>query len=140
MRNKESTMADVARYGSAGALLTTPGDFARFVLAVIHPPPADDFHLSREGVAEMLRPHVKLEGGQFPASWALGWQIFQNGGRDFLYHGGDNEGVHCFAVASAPGRCGLVVMTNAEGGTTLVRNVIMDAETQEFLGVSPLPG
>jgi CubicO group peptidase (beta-lactamase class C family) len=140
LENKRSAPADVARYGSAGALLTTPEDYARFVMAVIDPPPADDFHLSRQGVSEMIRPHVKLDGGQFPASWALGWQIFENGGREFLYHGGDNEGFHCFAVASVPGRCGLVVMTNAEGGTALLRNAIMDAGTQEFLGVSGAKG
>lgn len=130
---KQSSPDAIARYGSAGALLTTPDDFARFVSAVIEPPPADAFHLQPPSLAEMLRPHVKLEGGQYPASWALGWQIFHNNGRDFLFHGGDNEGFHCFAVASVAGKSGLVVMTNGEAGPTLLRNVIMDAGTQAFL-------
>lgn len=130
---KQPSLEAVARYGSAGALLTTPEDFARFVIAVIDPPPADAFHLEPASIAEMLRPHVKLEGGQFPASWALGWQIFRNNDRDFLFHGGDNAGFHCYAVASVAGKSGLVVMTNGDAGPTLLHNVLMDAGTQDFL-------
>ena len=133
LKNRKSTTADVARYGSAGALLTTTSDYARFVCAVIDPKPADAFHLTRDGVREMLRPHVKIEGGQYPASWALGWQIFHNRDRDFIYHGGDNEGFHCGAVASVAGRSGFVVMTNGENGTSVLRNVLMDGDMQEFL-------
>jgi Beta-lactamase len=62
----------------------------------------------------MLRPHVKIEGGRYPASWALGWQIFHNQARNSIYHGGDNRGFHCFAVASVEGRSGLIVMTNGD--------------------------
>lgn len=131
--NKRSTAEAVARYGSAGALLTTPTDFARFVIAVIDPGPTDRFRLAGDSVREMLRPHVKIEGGQYPASWALGWQVFHNRDRDFIYHGGDNEGFHCFAVASVAGRSGIVVMTNGERGTEVLRHVLMDDVTQSFL-------
>lgn len=125
---KPSSPEAIARYGSAGALLSTPDDYAGFLIAVIAPPPADAFHLEGASVDEMLRPHVKLEGGQFPASWALGWQIFENRGRQFIYHGGDNEGFHCFAVASVAGQSGLVVMTNGESGPLLLNKVLMGAE------------
>jgi CubicO group peptidase (beta-lactamase class C family) len=131
--NKKSSPADVARYGSAGALLSTPSDYAKFVIEVINPTPGDASRLNRQSVAEMLRPHVKIPGGQFPASWALGWQIFQNAGRDFVYHGGDNEGFHCAAVASVAGKSGVVVMTNGERGTLVLRNLIMDDVTQRYL-------
>jgi CubicO group peptidase (beta-lactamase class C family) len=131
--NGKSTPQGVARYGSAGALLTTPSDFARFVINVIDPPPADRFRLKPDSLREMQRPHVKLEGGQFPASWALGWQIFHNASRDFLYHGGDNRGFHCGVVASVAGQSGFVVMTNAENGTQIVRNLITADAMQEFL-------
>jgi CubicO group peptidase (beta-lactamase class C family) len=133
LENKKSTAQAVARYGSAGALLTTPSDFAKFIMAIIAPGPHDTFHLAPATIAEMLRPHVKLEGGRYPASWALGWQIFHNADRDFIYHGGDNEGFHCFAVASVAGRSGLVVMTNGEGGTTVLQRVLIDGVTQAFL-------
>lgn len=131
--NKKSTTEAVARYGAAGALLTTPTDFARFLIALIAPDPRDRFRLDRAAVADMLRPHVKLEGGRYPASWALGWQIFHNERRDFIYHGGDNEGFHCFAVASLEGKSGLVVMTNGERGTGVLQRVLADETTQSFL-------
>ena len=131
--NKKSTPASVARYGSAGALLTTPTDYARFVIEVINPKPADAFRLTPGAVSEMLRPHITVEGGRYPASWALGWQIFHNKDRDFIYHGGDNEGFHCAAVASVAGQSGFVAMTNGEGGTSVLRNLIVDEPMQEFL-------
>jgi CubicO group peptidase (beta-lactamase class C family) len=131
--NKKSNADDVARYGSAGALLTTPGDLAMFMVAVIAPVPADPHRLSPPTVAAMLRPQVKIEGGTYPASWALGWQIFRNGDRDFFFHGGDNDGFHCFVVGSVAGRSALVVMTNGEGGTVLLNKTIMAPYTQAFL-------
>ena len=133
--NKQSSSASVARYGSAGALLTTPTDYAKFVIEVIDPKPSDASRLTRDSVREMLRPHVKIQGGQYPASWALGWQIFHNANRDFIYHGGDNEGFHCAAVASVEGRSGFVAMTNGENGTSILRQLIMAERVQQFLAV-----
>ena len=131
--NRKSTPASVARYGSAGALLTTPTDYARFVIEVIGAKQSDAFRLNRDSVKEMLRPHVKIEGGQYPASWALGWQIFHNKNRDFIYHGGDNDGFHCCAVASVEGKSGFVVMTNGDNGPGILKNLIMGNLMQEFL-------
>lgn len=131
--NQRSSTDAVARYGSAGALLTTPTDYARFLIAVIDPAPANGFLLQQKTITEMLRPHVKIEGGQFPASWALGWQVFHNANRDFIYHGGDNTGFHCGAVASVAGKSGFVVMTNGENGTAVLRNLLLDEGMQRFL-------
>jgi CubicO group peptidase (beta-lactamase class C family) len=131
--NKKSTPADVARYGSAGALLTTPTDYAKFVISIIEPGRADAFHLSRDSLREMLRPQVRIDGGRYPASWALGWQVFHNTNRDFIYHGGDNEGFHCAAVASVAGKSGFVAMTNGENGPSVLTNLLTDHLMQEFL-------
>ena len=38
LENKRSTAADVARYASAGALLTTPTDYAKFMLEILGMP------------------------------------------------------------------------------------------------------
>jgi CubicO group peptidase (beta-lactamase class C family) len=125
----------VARYGSSGALLATPSDYARFLLAIIEPPPPDAFHLTRTTLREMLRPQVKV-AGQYPSSWALGWQVFHGDGRDFIYHGGDNKGFHCGALATVDGRCGYVVMTNGDGGPELLRKLVTDDLVQRFLNES----
>jgi CubicO group peptidase (beta-lactamase class C family) len=133
LENNKSTSEGVARYGSAGALLSTPTDYARFVINVIDPKPAGAFRLSPAGVNEMLRAHIKLEGGEHPSSWALGWQIFHNPSRDFIYHGGDNKGFHCGAVASVDGKCGFVAMTNGENGPAVLRNILTLEAMQAFL-------
>jgi len=130
---KKPSPTAVARYGSAGALLTTPTDYAKFVIEVIDPKPSDAFRLKKESVKEMLRPHVKLEGGQYPASWALGWQIFRNEGRDFIFHGGDNKGFHCATVASVKGKSGFVAMTNGDNGPEILKNLLMADPMQQFL-------
>ena len=131
--NNKSTPAAVARYGSAGALLTTPADFATFVINVIDPRPADAAHLKQESIAEMLRPHVKLPATEYPSSWALGWQIFHDKAGDFIYHGGDNRGFHCSAVASATRKCGYVAMTNGDNGPAVLGNLNMMDAMQQFL-------
>ena len=131
--NPKPTPESVARYGSAGALLSTPGEFAAFVCAVIAPPPPNEFRLSPARVAEMLRHHVRLEGTPFPSSWALGWQIFHTERRDFIYHGGDNKGFHCSAVASVAGKSGYVAMTNGENGNEVLRRILTSEAGQAFL-------
>jgi CubicO group peptidase (beta-lactamase class C family) len=131
--NNKSTEGSVARYGSAGALLTTPTDYAKFVTEVIDPKSADTFRLKAESVREMLRPHVKLESNLYPASWALGWQVFHSQARDFIYHGGDNKGFHCSVVASVEGKSGFVAMTNGESGSTVLSTLLTLDAMQEFL-------
>jgi CubicO group peptidase (beta-lactamase class C family) len=132
--NDKPTSGSVARYGSAGSLRTTPSDYATFVLNVIDPPPADRFMLKRESVTEMLRPQVKLEGWPFPSSWALGWQVFHNPTRDFIFHGGNNKGFHSAAVASAAGKSGYVAMTNGDNGPQVLTTLLTTDVMQEFLG------
>ena len=130
---KESTPAGPARYGSTGALLASPSDYAKFLVSIIKPHPVDAYHLTRASVREMLRAHVPLEGGQHPASWALGWQIFHNRNRDFIYHGGDNERLHCAAVASVGEKLGFVAMTNGENGSAVLTKLITDNLMQDFV-------
>src|ERR1051326_2958542 len=131
--NQKSTAPAVARYGSAGALLTTPAEYAKFVLEIIEPKPTDAFRLTGANVKEMLRPQVKVEGGRYPASWALGWQIFRNLDRDFIYHSGDNMGFHCCAVASAETKRGFVAMTNGDNGSQVLKRLITSERMQRFL-------
>ena len=113
--NKKSTVTDVARYGSAGALLTTPTDYARFLIEVIAPKSPDQYRLKRDTVTEMLRPQIKVDGPE-ASWWALGWSIRKAAFGNIIAHGGDNEGFHSFAVASPERRSGFVIMTNGENG------------------------
>jgi len=115
------TPASIARYGAAGGLLTTPKDYAKFVIEVINSKASDAFRLKKETLAEMLRPHVKTND-EFSSSWALGWQVEQTG---VIHHAGYNKGFHAHAVASAERKSGLVIMANGENGGELIKTLLL---------------
>ena len=129
MDNKKSTPADAARYGSAGALLTTPTDYAKFMIEVIDPKPSDAFRVKKTTLEEMLRPQVKSGQG----AWALGWKIAYTDKGDIINHGGDNAGFHCWALASVKRKSGLVIMTNGDGGEKLLVDLLTGDLLNRFL-------
>ena len=115
---------DIARYGAAGGLLTTPTDYARFLIQIINPKTSDRFRLQTSTIAEMVRPHIK--GGDSPASSrGLGWEVVRTDADDILVHGGANSGFHCFAAASRKQKTGYMVMTNGDGGINLIKKLII---------------
>lgn len=110
----------VARYASAGALLTTPTDYARFIIEILTPKKPDHIRLKKETLAEMLKPQIKVVNDRFTSSWALGWQIQENG---LFNHGGDNSGFHCHSIARRETKSALIIMTNGDRGAELIREV-----------------
>ena len=131
--NKKPTHASVARYGAAGDLLTTPTDYARFLIEIIAPKPSDDFRLARESRDEMLRPQVRVPNSEQRSSWAIGWAIVHDRDQDFIYHSGDDTGWHTIVVASAANQSGFVAMTNGELGSQVLGKVLMSDSMQRFL-------
>ena len=67
---------DLARYGAAATLLTTPTDYATFLLEFLNPKPADNFRLNDASRREMLRPQVKKTNGV-----GKGWRGLSNSTR-----------------------------------------------------------
>ena len=110
----------IARYGSAGALMTTATDYARFLIEVMQPKPADDYRLTEASRTEMLTPHVEAGTSPFKTSWALGWQIWHLDPGTVVAHGGDFDGWHSQSAFSPGRRNGFVVLTNGEGGLGLI--------------------
>lgn len=110
----------IARYGSAGALMTTATDYARFLIEVMQPKPADDYRLNEAGTNEMLKPQVAAAASPIRTSWALGWQIWHLDGGDVVAHGGDLDGWHSQSAFSPERKTGFVILTNGEGGTPLI--------------------
>jgi CubicO group peptidase (beta-lactamase class C family) len=53
---KRPSDIDAARYGAAGGLLTTPTDYAKFLLQVVNPKSTDRFRLQTNTIDEMVRP------------------------------------------------------------------------------------
>jgi CubicO group peptidase (beta-lactamase class C family) len=120
-QQKKSSAADVARYGSAGALLSTPTDYAKFLIEVINPKAADAFRLNRASLDEMLRPQIKVqETDEYSIWWGLGWRIAKTKDGELISHGGDNQGFHCDAEGRRDTKSAFVIMTNSDGGTALI--------------------
>lgn len=127
MDNKKSTATDVARYGSAGALLATATDYAKFLIEVIDPKASDAFRLSKASLTEMLRPQVRVaDGDGYSISWALGWRIAHTVNGDFVSHGGDNTGFHSTAEVSLKDKSGFVILTNGDNGVDLLKKLAPD--------------
>jgi CubicO group peptidase (beta-lactamase class C family) len=110
----------IARYGSAGALMTTATDYSRFLIEVMQPKPADGYRLTEASRTEMLTPHVEAGTSPFKTSWALGWQIWHLDPGTVVAHGGDFDGWHSQSAFSPERRNGFVVLTNGEGGLGLI--------------------
>jgi CubicO group peptidase (beta-lactamase class C family) len=110
---RKSTAPSVARYGAAGGLYSTPTDYAKFLIKVIDPKPADRFRLTRDSIEEMLRPQVKVDDSK---SRGLDWTITQTKEGTVISRDGSNPGFHCFSKASLKDKSGYVVMTNGDNG------------------------
>lgn len=101
----------IARYGAAAMLMTTPTDYAKFLLEFLSPKPADNFRLNEASRAEMLRPQVKLPAG----SKGLAWNLEEHEGVPRLFaHAGSDAGYYCFTAGSMERRSGLMVMLNGD--------------------------
>ena len=128
----KATGPAVARYAAVGGLQTTPTDCAKFMIEVLDPKKPDNFRLRQETITEMLRPHVKVVNGPHTSSWALGWQIQDNG---LINHGGDNKGFHCHAIASPETKSGFVVMTNGDNGPKIIQQLFALPTLDPFFGL-----
>jgi CubicO group peptidase (beta-lactamase class C family) len=100
----------VARYGAAATLMTTPTDYAKFLLEFLNPKPADNFRLNESSRKEMLRPQVKKSSG-----WeGLAWALEQHEGTSIFTHAGQDAGWYCVTAGSPERRSGLMVMLNGD--------------------------
>ena len=133
--DRKSTRIDAARYGSAGQLHSTVKDYAKFLIELIAPKPADAFRVSGTSLQEMLRPQVKLTD---TLSWGLGWAIEQHPGMgDIISHSGDNPGFKTMTAASAHRRSAFIILTNGDRGfDEVIRPVLRTAPMREFLPVT----
>lgn len=132
MQNKKSTPADAARYASAGALLTTPTDYAMFMLEILDPKGPDRFRLERSTIAEMVRPQIETHD-KYNTAWGLGLAVYRTTHGTIVGHGGDNDGFHCIALASLVHNAGIVIMTNADGGAQLLTKLVTSDLLTPFL-------
>ena len=130
-----STAVEAARYGSAGQLHSTVNDYAKFLIEIIAPKPADAYRLSATSREEMIRPQIKVFG---PMSWGLGWAIEQHPGMgDIIQHSGDNPGFKTMTAVSLRRQSAFIIVTNGDRGfDDIITPVLRSAPMREFLPVN----
>ena len=142
---------------AAGSMLTTPRDFARFMMAVMR-----GEGLRNETRELMLSPQIQIDSKhQFPTlaaaateankpirlSYGLGWGLYWTPyGRAFFKEGHD-EGWRNYTVCFDKSKLGLVIMTNSSNGEgifkelleTLIRNTFTPIEWEGYTPYGQLP-
>jgi CubicO group peptidase (beta-lactamase class C family) len=116
------TALDASRYAAAGGLMTTPTDYARFLIELIEPSPADEFHVSKRSHDEMLHPQFPFQNFEgYSVSWCLlGCRMVRMSQHQLIAPGGSNPGFQCYSAVSPLRKAGFVIMTNADSGLNLL--------------------
>jgi tetratricopeptide (TPR) repeat protein len=109
---------------AAASLLTTAGDYSRFLLAVLR-----GEGLRPETAAAMLTPqvHVPTNAGD-PLSpprddigWGLGWGLLKVGDRQSFWHWGHQDAWRAFVMVRRDGSAGLVFFADSATGLAIAR-------------------
>jgi CubicO group peptidase (beta-lactamase class C family) len=119
------TAIDMARYASAGGLITTANDFSKFIIGLFTPKESDPYKLNRENLEEMFRPQVKLREDQKidgASSWALGWAVQERKSGNIVLHSGGQSGFRSLAMVSIERKSGFVLLTNGDSGGFVLYN------------------
>jgi CubicO group peptidase (beta-lactamase class C family) len=125
IRKGRTSATDAARYASAGGLLTTATDYAKFLLEVVDPKPADAHRLGRASGQEMLRPHIRLpEDGKIDGAdaWALGWAIQERPNGNLIIHSGGQSGFRSLAIGSVERKSAFIMLTNGDTGGKVIND------------------
>jgi CubicO group peptidase (beta-lactamase class C family) len=104
---------------AATSLLTTVGDYAKFLSRLVGTPGLD---LSPASRAAMATPQVRLNSA---LSWGLGWGIQRDEYGEVLWHWGANNSFRNFVIADPANGRAVVVFTNSENGPRLYERVIV---------------
>jgi len=107
---------------AASSLLTTTGDYAKFLSRVVATPGSPGLQLSPAMLRAMTTPQVKLNSA---LSWGLGWGIQRDENGEVLWHWGANNSFRNFVIADPANSRAVVVFTNSENGPRIYERVIV---------------
>jgi CubicO group peptidase (beta-lactamase class C family) len=138
------------RAGSAGSMLTTPADFAKFMQAMMH-----GTGLSKQMKDQMLSPQIQiLSKHEFPPlstettdenkpihlSYGLAWGLYWTPHGKAFFKEGHDDGWRNYTVCFYDAKIGILIMTNSSNGEgiykelleTLLKNTYTPIEWENF--------
>jgi CubicO group peptidase (beta-lactamase class C family) len=119
---------------AAATLLTTPTDYARFLIALMN-----GTGLKEETAAAMRSAQSEVDAAcancigkpegphSESISWGLGVGLVKSGGEMLLWHWGDNGNYKAFFAASPSRKRGVVVLTNSANGMMIIPEIVAAA-------------
>jgi CubicO group peptidase (beta-lactamase class C family) len=123
------------RSNPADLLRTTVGDYAKFVISVMHNEGVSQEIASQRSVIKWneVKPEeeaVLCESASNPeacsvvAGMGLGWKITKINGETILDHSGTDPAVHTRAFFLPDKQMGAVIFTNGDNGTDVIARII----------------
>ncbi|MEW6212252.1 MAG: serine hydrolase domain-containing protein [Acidobacteriota bacterium] len=109
---------------TAGSLITSVNDYARFMIRLMERPRRDQFDLLDASRREMLTPQTKISSA---LSWGLGVGLESEGNETLFWHWGDNGVFKAFMMGDPAKRSGVVVLTNAMNGHRVWQRIVASA-------------
>ncbi len=124
----------VSEGNAAYSLYTTPSEYALFLIDLMNKTPGHGSLLSEKNRLEMLNPSVHDPGrSSLPRAgetisndvfWALSWRAqMTNTGMRFHHGGSNSTGFRCITEFDPVSAEGIIIMTNAFGGSDLIDEV-----------------
>ncbi|HEY8561119.1 MAG TPA: serine hydrolase [Pyrinomonadaceae bacterium] len=118
---------------AAGSLLTTSGDYAKFVAAVL-----DGTGLKKETRRLMTTAQIRVDEACLVCTerapeklsseigWGLGWGLQMTDEGKSFWHWGDNGNNKAFIVAFEKQKDGIVLLTNGANGLSILKEILAD--------------
>lgn len=108
---------------SAGGLLMTASDYARFMVLMMDRPERSTWEISEAARQAMLTPQLDVRGRDI--SRGLGWELEQSSAGLLFQHSGSNYGIFkTLGVGDAKNGRAIVVFTNAANGNALAARIV----------------
>jgi CubicO group peptidase (beta-lactamase class C family) len=111
---------------SAGGLLMTASDYARFMVLMMDRPERAAWEISDAARRAMLTPRLDVRGHDITRG--LGWELEQAPSGPLFQHSGSNYGIFkTLGVGDARNGRAIVVFTNAANGNALAARIVREA-------------
>lgn len=111
---------------SAGGLLMTASDYARFMVLMMDRPARAAWEIGDAARQAMLTPRLDVRGRDI--SRGLGWELEQSPAGPLFQHSGSNYGIFkTLGIGDARNGRAIVIFTNATNGNALAARIVREA-------------